>query len=312
MTERAEPTRGGAGIPRVSVVIATFARGKLLLETLDSVFAQTARDVEVIVVNDGSPDDTARLLEPLVEAARIVYIEQTNHGVSHSRNVGLARARGEYVAILDDDDLWPADKLEWQVRFLDEHPDVGVVGGTLHTIDVAGTPGTPGPYYPSITFDSLFNGNPFWTPGQTLVRRSLIDRVGGMNTTIWGADDWDLWFRLARVSKIEMVERIALLYRLHDQNASKQTGKLLEGARRALESHLEIAEPGRRQQLRAAAHTTLYNVFASRIVRAAGLDLRAGRPRRAWSLIREVLPLLRAAGFERSMMAQLAVDLVRR
>src|SRR5690348_1122151 len=113
-------------MPRVTVVIPTYRHRDFILQTLDSVFAQTMRDFEVIVVNDGSPDDTAALLAPLVATSRVAYFEQPNQGQSRARNLGIQHARGQYIALLDDDDLWPRDKLEWQAQFLDDNPDVGM------------------------------------------------------------------------------------------------------------------------------------------------------------------------------------------
>src|SRR5271170_3450676 len=99
----------------VSVVIPTYNHRDFVVEALESVFAQTFTDYEVIVVNDGSPDDTAAVLRPYIESGRIRYIEQENRGQAGARNRGLAEARGEFVAYLDDDDLWLRDKLAWQV-----------------------------------------------------------------------------------------------------------------------------------------------------------------------------------------------------
>src|SRR5689334_17923461 len=99
----------------VSVVIPTYNHSRYVLDAVESVFAQTFTDYELIVVNDGSPDDTSDVLRPLVDAQKIQYIEQPNRGGAAARNAGLGRARGEFIVILDDDDLLPADKLESQV-----------------------------------------------------------------------------------------------------------------------------------------------------------------------------------------------------
>ena len=115
--------------PCVSVIIPTYKHQDFVLATLDSVFAQTFTDYEVIVINDGSPDDTAEVLLPLAEAGRIRYIEQKNTGQSIARNRGIAEAQGEFIALLDDDDLWPPDKLEWQVEALRRQPDVALIAG---------------------------------------------------------------------------------------------------------------------------------------------------------------------------------------
>ena len=115
--------------PHVSVVIPTYNHSQYILSTIDSVFAQNYKGYEVIVINDGSPDDTAQVLKPLVEQNRIQYIEQENRGQAAARNRGLEVARGEFVAFLDDDDLWPPDKLEWQVAYLASHAEAVAVGG---------------------------------------------------------------------------------------------------------------------------------------------------------------------------------------
>src|SRR3954471_16219960 len=109
--------------PAVSVVIPTYKHAGYIEETLQSVFAQTFTDFEVIVVNDGSPDNTTAVLQPWVASGRIRYLEQPNAGQSAARNAGIRLARGEFVALLDDDDLWPADKLAIQVERLRTQPN---------------------------------------------------------------------------------------------------------------------------------------------------------------------------------------------
>ncbi len=297
--------------PRVSVIVPTHSRGALILETLRSVFAQTFSDYEVIVVNDGSTDDTRQVLSSLIASRRIIYVEQENQGVSGARNTGIGLARGGYVALLDDDDLWPPDKLEWQTLYLDEHPNVGVVGGTLHELAADGTTNPRGRYYQAITFESLFTGNPFWSPGQTLIRTELLKHLGGMNRSIWGADDWDLWFRVVKVSSVVMIDRLSLFYRVHDGNASKQTGRLLNGACKTLEAHLTDARAEERMRLRRQAHDTLYSVFGSPLVRRARGQLKSGHAGRAIASIWGVMPLIRASSFERWMLAAVARDFLR-
>jgi len=112
-------------VPRVSVVIPTFNRARLVGLTIDSVLAQTFRDFEIIVVDDGSTDDTAALLAGFGERVRV--LRQPNQGMNPARNAGLAAARGEYVALLDSDDLWEPYKLALQVELLDRFPDAGFV-----------------------------------------------------------------------------------------------------------------------------------------------------------------------------------------
>ncbi|MBA2437335.1 MAG: glycosyltransferase family 2 protein, partial [Acidimicrobiia bacterium] len=123
----------------ISVVVPTYNHRDFVLQALESAFAQTFTDIEVIVVNDGSGDDTEALLRPLVQAGRIAYLEQENQGQAAARNRGWQAARGKYVAFLDDDDLWPPGKLEWQARVLEEQPQTVLVYGPPSRLHPDGT-----------------------------------------------------------------------------------------------------------------------------------------------------------------------------
>ena len=291
--------------PKVSVIIPTFNHRAVILETLESAFAQRLPDSEIIVVNDGSPDDTKTLLEPLVRAGRIEYIEQPNQGVATARNTGIARARGEYIALLDDDDLWPPDKLQWQVAYLDANPDVGVVAGTLQTIDDHASLGQRAGVYPQITFESLFRGNPFYSPGQTLIRAGLLRDIGGLDTSIWGADDWDLWFRIAKKTRIVMVDRLALFYRLHAGNNSKQTARLIAACCVVIDRHLPDLPVRRHAAVRCEAHFSLYSTFGSLLTREARARFKnrdfLGAARSLWGLRPLAYSLLRDSSARRAV-----------
>jgi glycosyltransferase involved in cell wall biosynthesis len=288
----------GARQPRVSVVIPTYRHRDFVLPTLQSVFNQTMQDYEIIVVNDGSPDDTGTVLAPFVESGRIRYFEQLNQGQSHARNAGIDQARGEYIALLDDDDLWPPDKLEWQLEFLERHADVGMVAGTLQRIDERGDFGRRDPWTASITFESLFRENPFLSPGQTLIRARLLKELGGMNAAIWGADDWDLWFRVAKVARIMMLDRLALYYRIHKDNASKQTARLLAASCATLETHLRNVEKSKRRQFRFGFHRTAYLGLGGSLTRAARDCARHGDVLGAVKALKGLLPLWRGLLFD--------------
>lgn len=224
----------------ISVVIPTYNHGPLLLDTLASVFAQTYQDYEVIVVNDGSPDDTAELLRPLVETRRVIYLEQENAGQAAARNRGLQAARGDYIAFLDDDDLWPADKLAWQVRVLDENPESVLVygryaqlraDGRLHPDSSSGFPG-------GSVHGQFRRRNWIHSLGQTLMRTEAVRAIGGFDPGVWGADDWDLYIRLAQRGPFEFRDRLALRYRLHEQNASRDAIRHVRGYWQVVRRHV--------------------------------------------------------------------------
>jgi glycosyltransferase involved in cell wall biosynthesis len=208
--------------PEVSVVIPTYKHRDYILETLDSVFRQTYTEYEVIVVNDGSPDDTADVLRPLVEAGRIRYVEQPNGGQGAARNRGIAAARGEFVALLDDDDLWPPDKLEWQVAALRERPSAVLVYGLHDHLQPDGSlrPAPPKDHPAGSVHRRFLEGCWLLSLGQALIRAAALRRIGGFDPRIWGSDDWDLYIRLALEGEFHFEERVALHYRVHATNAS--------------------------------------------------------------------------------------------
>ena len=255
-------------MPAVSVIIPTYGHRNFVLSTLESVYAQTFDDIEVIVVNDGSPDDTAALLKPLIDAGKIKYVEQPNAGQSAARARGLAMAAGEFVALLDDDDLWPIDKLAWQVDALRRSPDAVAVGGTYALIrdgtlesrpDVTGRTETLGP-------GDFYGRNVFFSPGQVLVRRPALDAVGGFDAALWGTDDLDLWIRLAAIGPVRFVDRVALHYRLHDANASRHWRRMIANGRRALRKNLHLLPPADRRAALRRGEAFLYFCYGSQRV----------------------------------------------
>lgn len=227
-------------MPQVSVVIPTYNHRDTVGAALDSVFAQTFGDHEVIVVNDGSPDDTAVVLRPYLD--RIRYVEQPNAGQGAARNRGIAMASGEFVALLDDDDAWPADKLAWQVAAMRARPDVVLAYGEDVRVDAAGDllPPTPRRGYkrPSgHAYRDFLEGCWIASPGQTLIRRTALARVGGFDPGVWGSDDWDLYLRLAQVGPFHYENRVALRYRVHAGNASSNVLRHLAGHDAAARKH---------------------------------------------------------------------------
>ena len=214
-------------VPQVSIVIPTYKHRDFVLATLESVFAQTFTDYEVIVVNDGSPDDTADLLRPLAAAGRIRYIEQPNQGQSVARNRGITEARGEFIALLDDDDLWPSDKLEWQVSALRSQPEAVLVYGYSEIFGGKPTAPLPGKEgYSGEVQAAFLQQNQITSPGQTLIRANTLKAVGGFDPQLWGIDDWDLYIRLAETGPFIFCARPALRYRLHAANASKNLWRM--------------------------------------------------------------------------------------
>jgi len=234
--------------PTVSVVIPAYNHAEHILEAIASVFTQTFKDFEVIVVNDGSPDDTAEVLRPLVESERIRYIEQANAGQAAARNRGLAAAAGRFVAFLDDDDVWPPDKLEWQTEALSADPELLVVYGSYRTLGEGGADPRESEGHPSgMVREQFCQGSPIRTPGQCLIRASALHALNGFDVGIKGADDWDLWLRISEKGRFQYQNRISLYYRVHEKNASGNVWALYTNSMRVVRKHFGNRWSGKRR-----------------------------------------------------------------
>jgi glycosyltransferase involved in cell wall biosynthesis len=291
----------------VSVIIPAFKHSRFILATLQSVFSQTFKELEVIVVNDGSPDDTREVLKPLVASGQIRYFEQENAGQAAARNRGLSEARGEYVAFLDDDDEWPPDKLEWQVAQLRQNDGVPLIGGGAVRIDASGTVLTEWCYGPiSLETADLFRGPPFISPGQTLIRRSALMQIGGFDPEIWGADDYDLYLRLSQCGPLLVEPRVALHYRVHASNASSQHMRMFKNSRSLLRKHSRWMSAANRRE----AHRWLYYYSGGPAAIRLKAAIRSGRVQAAAEalqiLVSFVPACLRDAQLSRSLLQDLA------
>ncbi len=249
----------------VSVVIPTYNHRDFILRTLQSVVAQSFTDYEVIVVNDGSPDDTHDLLMPLADAGRIRYFRQANAGQASARNRGIETARGRYIALLDDDDLWPMGSLAERVRLMEQHPDAVLVYGRVEPIDGADAPLTAeareqlaieippdGPN--GDVFAAFVERNYILSPGQTLIRRSALDALeeSPFDTTLWGVDDFDLYLRLASLGPFAYTPITVLHYRIHAGNASRNAARMHRNEMALYRKHLRrfAGDPQKRQSIR--------------------------------------------------------------
>lgn len=205
----------------VSVVIPTFNRAELLGETLHSILAQTLRDIEIIVVSDGSTDNTRAVVEGLGDA-RAKLIEQANSGgPAGPRNTGVAAARGKYIAFCDDDDLWLPEKLARQVALMEARPELALCyteGVNFGDSDFF-TRNTLGGRLEAGHFAALLYRN-FITNSSVLVRRDVLQKVGAFNIdrAVRGTEDYEMWLRISQHHAIAGVHEPLFRYRIHRSN----------------------------------------------------------------------------------------------
>jgi len=209
--------------PKVSVVIPTYNSAQFIVETLESVFAQTYKDYEVIVVDDGSTDNTKEVLKPYMSKIRYIYKE--NGGAASARNVGIKNAQGEYIAFLDSDDLWLPEKLEKQVRYFEKHPQIDMVFADCIRFgeEVSNTPRN---YTKRLISNDMFV-NIWWyniVPTSTvMVRKSCFEKVGLFDESreLETTEDKEMWLRIAREYKVGYLKEIVTKYRVRTSGYSR-------------------------------------------------------------------------------------------
>jgi len=195
------PSQASTLIPLVSVIIPAYNASAHIRDALESVFAQTYRDFEVIIINDGSPD--TKEFEHTIETYRdrIVYMKQENRGPAAARNAGILRAQGVYVAFLDSDDAWHPEYLKKQLNMIEENPSLDLVYSDCFYSSDSGSDGTrymqKCPSNGPVTFDSLAIEDCAIPTSQTVARKSAIIKAGLFDERFWCSEDYDLWLRMA-------------------------------------------------------------------------------------------------------------------
>lgn len=236
--------------PLVSVVIATYNNRNLLDRTVQNILQQTYSNMELIVVDDGSTDGTRDLMvEMATRDSRLRYVYQMNQERGAARNRGIREARGEYVAFIDQDDLWHPTKLERQILALLEEPSVDCcycLRGVLHhdgreTYDQEPLP-PDGDIFEPLLY-RCFVGS--MTP---IIRRSCFDRVGGFceDRRLACFCDWELWTRLASMSRWRLLPEFLGLHCLHAGNTQRAPEWYEDELRIQLMGHYELSQEQRR------------------------------------------------------------------
>lgn len=212
----------------ISVIIPCYNQGYFLSEAIESVLSQTWLDIEIIVVDDGSNDNTSDV------ASRYPYVRcigQANQGVCAARNAGLRESKGQCVVFLDADDRLLPNALEIGLEYLMVHPECAFVSGRAKLIGGDETPlGTErrscigSDHY----FELLRDSNHIWNPSVSVYRRDILERVGAYNTSIVVCEDYELNLRIARSFPVYCHENVVAEYRIHQQNATHNAELMLK------------------------------------------------------------------------------------
>ena len=214
----------------VSVVVPTRNRSRLLAISLRSVLRQRGVNLEVIVVDEGSTDDTPAVVAAFCDARVRVIRHDVPRGVSTARNAGAADARGEWVAFLDDDDLWAPDKLAHQLNAALIAGREWAYTGSVSIVDGGRiVHGQPPPAPEEVTaalprYNAIPGGG-----SNVVVRRETLRRVGPFDTRLRNTEDWEMWIRLAQAGHPAWVCRPLMAYRVHASNSSLQIAEIGTG-----------------------------------------------------------------------------------
>jgi len=204
--------------PTVSIITPAYNAGKYISATVNSVLRQTFDDFELIIIDDGSKDNTAEIVRTFLFDPRIRYIFQENKGQASARNHGIRESKGSYIAFLDSDDLWASDKLAKQMDLINEsqaqvcYTDVEIINADTEEVLPYSRVGwfekmRRGDILPFLIY---YNFIPF---ASVVVCKESLDRIGGMDESIIMGDDWDVLLRLATSCRFDYVDERLLKYR---------------------------------------------------------------------------------------------------
>jgi glycosyltransferase involved in cell wall biosynthesis len=205
----------------ISIAISAYNAEACLRETIDSALAQTHPAHEIIVVDDGSEDGTEEIARSFGD--RIRYIKQQNQGIAGARNTAIREATGDWIALLDHDDLILPDKLEKQLAVIEANPNLVVVYSAFSYMYTDGTTQLV-PAFPARNLWPALRYRTPILPSTAIIRRSALQEIGGFRKS-YCIDDWNLWFRLVRRYSSSAFQEVPLsltMYRWWENNASKK------------------------------------------------------------------------------------------
>ena len=224
----------------VSVIVPVYNRDQLVGGTLDSILRQSYPHLEIVAVNDGSTDSSLSVLREYERnhPGKVLVIDQANAGQVRARNNGIRAAHGEYIAFLDSDDTWHADKLSLQMPLFKDNValvycginEVDSAGGTTAT--VLPEPGMRGDIYRHLLIRNRMTG------GSVVVHRRALEAVGYFDESFRAAENWDLWIRVTREYAADYIDKPLVNYLKHPGNMSQDNSKMAQGTWDILQKHL--------------------------------------------------------------------------
>lgn len=261
---------------RVSVVIPAYNKAELTMRTVESVLKQTYRNVEIIVVDDGSTDSTRERLAMYGNTIRYMYKE--NGGACSARNMGIRAARGEYIGLIDCDDLYLPKKIEMSVAYLEKHPHIGFVRTPAYFIDandrIISIYSHSQRSYVGWIYKKLLLFN-FICNSTVIAKKACFGNVGLFDETVFSPADWDMWLRLSEKYKAGYLPVPLTKYRISHNYILNNLEKVEKEDRLILEKELQ-RHPDLGRLLKRRARSNLYLRFATAYLRKDSYDKAKG------------------------------------
>ena len=212
--------------PKVSVLMSVFNGDRYLQQAIGSILNQSYTDFEFVIVDDGSSQATKEILTAQKDRRIVLITNPSNIGLTKSLNLGLAKCRGEYIARMDSDDISHSERLERQVAFLDQNPEISVTGTQIRVIDHTGkileySNISRGTTALSCRWQHLFD-SPVAHPSAMFRREIVYNKLGGYDETFTTSQDYELWSRVIKFHEIANLEEVLLDFRSHSGSVSKQ------------------------------------------------------------------------------------------
>jgi glycosyltransferase involved in cell wall biosynthesis len=277
--------------PDVSVIIPCYQQGHFLSEAIETVLAQTWPAKEIIVIDDGSRDNTAAV------AARypsVRYIYQDNSGSASARNRGISESKGSYLVFLDADDRLLSKALEIGVSSLGTHPESAFVFGRCQHIRHDGSPDSvfQQSYDESDDYLAMLRGNPIWHPAAVMCRRSVIETINGFDTSLVACSDYEFYLKVTRISPVYCHNCIISEYRQHSANKTSNNPLTLNSLTRILRSQLPLIRGKKKyEEAYQAALINMQSSYYGNSIRQVRSFLKTGSNRE--HLLRNVMLILR-------------------
>jgi len=212
---------------QISVILPVYNGMETIADTINSVLGQTFADFELIIIDDGSTDDTLSVVKAIADE-RIQIHQFSNAGQGESRNRGVSLAHGDYLSFIDADDLWTPDKLQHQWQALQTHPQAAVAYSWTDHIDENNQFFRAGPHltFSGDVYKLLIISDFVGSGSNVLIRKSAFEAVGGFAPRLTPAEDWDLWVRLAANYEFVVVPQVQILYRTVTSSSSFNLAKM--------------------------------------------------------------------------------------